>query len=105
VADKIPATGKWEGRSKGHSREPMVKFKGGTMASPERASEIMTERRRNRATREHQKEHPDKLVRNDLLVGSRNRLRKKYESDEKKEEHIQKRMDDSKRKKPAENQK
>ena len=90
-------------------RAAMIEFRNGTMASPEKAGEIMTKRRRGRATREHQKEHPETLTDSPLrrfLLGRNNGLKTvKFESDKKKEQHIRKKMADSKRKKPAENQK
>ena len=95
-----------EGKRKGLT---MIDLGRGVAASPERATEIIDERRRNRATQQEQKEHPKKLKHSSVrayMLGKNSGLTEdKYEPDKKRKEHIEKRMADSKRKKPAENQK
>ncbi len=110
MAEKIPAKGKWEGRSSGKDKPPpMIDMGHGTFASPDAADEMITKKRRGRATRRHQKEHPEKIVRSPLrafLFGKDSGYKKESEdTPEEKEEHIQKKMADSKRHKKYENQK
>ncbi len=109
MADKIPAKGKWEGGSKGSNGPSMIDMGHGTMASPDAANEIITERRRGRATRRHQKEHPETIERSPIrafMLGKDSGYKKVSEDTPKeKEEHIQKKMADSKRHKKYENQK
>jgi hypothetical protein len=121
MAKKIPATGRWADGSKinettkgimirtGGPKKP-IKKRLYSSASPEVANEIMTERRKSRAIEKHAKEgHEDTLedsALNRFLYGKKGRAKVvKHESDKKKAEHIDKKMQDSKRTKKYENQK
>jgi hypothetical protein len=79
-------------------------------ASPERAAEIFRGRTRDNAIRKHRKQgHEPKIERsamNRFLFGQNSGYKTvKHESDEKREEHLDKLVSDSKRHKPAANQK
>lgn len=111
MSDKIPATDKWEGRSEGHKGNGpgLIDLGRGTMASPGAAEDILKKRSKDRATREHQKKHPEKLERSPIrafVLGKNSGYKRTSEDTPKqKEEHIQDRMHDAKRSKRYENQK
>lgn len=74
-----------------------------TRASPKEARRLLAQKRKDRAARRHNADHPDQFITNPLLYG-KHAGKKKYESDSVKAEHIDEMTESSKRSKKYENQ-
>ena len=93
--------------SDAYGKSELVEMGGGVAASPKEANKILNKRRRSRATRRHNKKHPDEIKHNVFMLGRKNNgaYLKKHESDKKKEAHIDTLVAKSRHQKRGVNQK